>query len=140
MQISLTPAVTRHLVSCLEHGLWHVAGLGLLGCVACSKPDDVHVRITYAADTAAAPLQHVQAIVGANKSSWPQLLPGESVSVVLNPDGEPPELSLLFELAKQKYSWEAPQFTPQGFAIAIAIHADGSVSERHCVAPCALPE
>jgi len=60
--------------------------------------------------------------------------------VVLNPEGEPPELTLLFEFAAQKQAWEAPQFTPKAFAITITIHADASVSERHCIAPCALPD
>jgi hypothetical protein len=69
----------------------------VLALAACSKPDE-RIAIRYDAPPGAPALGVVEAIVGGNESSWPDLSPGESVSVVLNPDGEPAELTLLFEL------------------------------------------
>jgi hypothetical protein len=110
----------------------------LLALAACSKPDDVRIAIRYEAPSGAPALGVVEAIVGATKSSWPDPSPGESVSVVLNPDGEPAELTLLFELDGQRHSWEGPRPTLAGHAIAVTIRPDASVSERHCKLPCSL--
>ena len=110
----------------------------LLTLAACSKPGDVRIAIHYEASSGAPALGVVEAIVGASKSSWPNLSPGESVSVVLNPDGEPAELTLLFELNGRRHSWEGPGPTLAGHTIAVKIRPDASVSERHCKLPCSL--
>jgi hypothetical protein len=99
---------------------------------------EVGVSIHYDAPAGAPPLGVVGAFVGGEKTQWPDLNPGESVSVVLNPLGEPAELTLLFELEGQQHTWEGPRPTLAGHSIAVTIHPDASVSERHCKLPCTL--
>jgi hypothetical protein len=110
----------------------------VLPALACSKPDDVRVSIHYDAPAGAPALGVVGAFVGGEKTQWPDLSPGESVSVVLNPLGEPAELTLLFELEGHQHTWEGPRPTLAGHSIAVTIHPDASVSERHCKLPCSL--
>jgi hypothetical protein len=110
----------------------------LLPDLACSKPDDVRTSIHYDAPSGAPALGVVSVVVGGDKTQWPDLSPGESVSVVLNPQGLPAELTLLFELEGRQHTWEGPRPTLAGHAIAVTIRPDASVSERHCKLPCSL--
>jgi hypothetical protein len=106
---------------------------------ACTAPDAVHVNLKYAAERSSAPLEKLRVFAGANKSSWPALQPGESVSVVLPPDGEPPQVTMTYRLASVQREWRGPSMaTGVGYRIEITVSSDGSVSEQHCETPCSL--
>ena len=79
------------------------------------------------------------ATVGPDKMEWGYIESGDTVSGVLDPDGDIPVLDLSFVLAGQEHAWRGPTF-PQGtgFRIRIEIDAKGTVSERHCFWPCWL--
>ena len=69
------------------------------------------------------------------------IAPGESVSVVLPPEGEPPQVTMTYTLAGQKRSWLGPAIARGvGYAIEISIAPDGGVTEQHCTMPCSLPQ
>jgi hypothetical protein len=109
---------------------------GLAGCV---HRDDVHIRVTRAAGPGAPPLENLTVFVGGSKSWWPTISPGQSVSVVLPPEGEVPQVTMVYNLANQKRSWKGPDVSRgTGYAISIAIWADGKVTEQHCTMPCAF--
>jgi hypothetical protein len=109
-----------------------------LATLSCSRSDDVRLNIAYTAASGAPPLLELEAIVGASKSSWPDLAAGKEVSVVLNPEGEPPELTILFKLAEEKHSWEGPRLAAKGYDFALSIGPDAQISEQHCSRPCSL--
>lgn len=112
----------------------------MLLSASCRDRDDVRVRITHRARAAEPPIENVVVFVGGSKSSWPQLSSGESVSVTLSPEGQPPTVSMNFTLAGQDHTWRGPPIAVGvGYAIAIEIDAYGRIQERHCIAPCPLP-
>lgn len=115
-------------------------GAVLVVAAGCSRDDDVRVRVSRVKGPRPARIENVTLFVGANKSSWPELAPGEVVSVVLNPDGEPPQLTLTFTLDTEKRSWLGPPLAQgAGYVSDIVIDDEGSVTEQHCRTPCALP-
>ena len=84
-------------------------------------------------------LQKVAVFVGANKSTWTELNPGESVTVVLPPDGEPPQVTLKYEVEGRAREWRGPPIDPGvGYKINITVSGDGTLTERHCATPCDL--
>jgi hypothetical protein len=106
---------------------------------ACTAPDAVHIELTYSAKAGSPPLQQLLVFAGASKSSWPTVQAGESVSVVLPPDGEPPQLTMTFTLGTVPREWRGPAIAPGvGYRIGIEVTADGEISERHCEMPCSL--
>lgn len=114
----------------------------LLGALlsGCRSKDAVRVRLTFDAPAGSRPLTKVTVFAGANKSSWPTIAAGDSVSVVLPPEGEPPALSMTYTLGPAPHEWRGPpRPSGIGYAIAVRIGADGTVSERHCQSPCDLP-
>ncbi len=121
--------------------LWALAVAALLvGSVACVRRDDVSVRVTFRAPGGSAPLEDFKIFVGGSKSWWAKIGPGETVSVNLPPEGEPPELSATYRFAGATQSWRGPRLQRGvGYAVAIAIAGDGSATETHCAKPCALP-
>ncbi len=114
--------------------------VGLCFLASCRGKDAVRVRLTYDAPVGARPLEKVTVFAGANKSSWPNIAAGESVSVALPPEGEPPGVLLAYTVGSAPRQWRGPSM-PRGIGYAIGIHiaTDGSVTERHCQSPCDLP-
>ena len=111
--------------------------VGSLG--GCIRREDVQVRVTHVGGSGAGVLENVTVFVGGNKSSWPELAPDESVSVVLSPMGEP-EITMTYTLSRVKRTWRGPHLSRgEGHAIGIRIAADGAVTERHCTRPCSPP-
>ena len=104
---------------------------------ACTARDAVHIQVTYAAEPASIPLQTLLVFAGASKSSWSLLQPGESVSVVLQPQGEPPQVTMTYAVGALPREWRGPAIPAGvGYRIEITVTADGSVAERHCQMPC----
>jgi len=119
---------------------WRSALLMGLLLAACSRPGLVQVRVEYAGAAGAPALQELAAIVGSSKSIWPELAPGEAVSVVLNPESGSPDLTIVFQRAGKGRSWEGPRLGGVGYVIVVRIGSDGSIRERHCRSPCSLSE
>lgn len=114
--------------------------LAVLLLSACHAKDAVRVRLTFDAPPGSPSLTRVTVFAGANKSSWPTIAPGESVSVVLPPEGEPPDLSVTYTLGPAPHQWRGPSRPAGvGYAIAVRIAGDGMVTERHCQSPCEMP-
>jgi hypothetical protein len=77
--------------------------------------------------------------VGADKSWWPEVAPGEAVSVVLDPGGDPPQLIMSFTSQGVERHWRGPELeTGSGYTMIVGIARDGGVAEDHCRMPCSL--
>lgn len=112
--------------------------IAALLATACSRPDDVHVRLTRLKDTDAAVIDWMTVFSGADKRSL-DLSPGETGRVVLRPDGERPDVVLTFRLDGESRSWQGPPLAKgSGYAVDLVIDGDGVVSEAHCRMPCEL--
>lgn len=108
--------------------------------LACVRRDDVRVRVTRTLGADQPPVENLTLFVGGSKSWWPRIGPGESVSVVLSPEGEPPQPTMTYSVAGRRFDWRGPHLAAgSGYVIAIAIGADGQATERHCSTPCSLP-
>ncbi len=108
-----------------------------LGCV---RRDDVQVRVVYENGADAKPVENFTVFVGANKSWWATISPGESVSVVLPPAGEPPQVSAIYTAAGSKKDWRGPSLPAgAGYAVELRLAPNGALTERHCTRPCSLP-
>ncbi|HVZ36187.1 MAG TPA: hypothetical protein VG963_27355 [Polyangiaceae bacterium] len=122
-------------------GAWRAFGgiiAALLG--SCSKPNSIHFRVTNAGTTEADRITELRVYAGAEKSSWPYVAPQESVSVWLDPGGDPSALTLSYEFHGEERFWRAPDLGQGiGYVIAVEIRRDGTVGERHCRRPCRLP-
>jgi hypothetical protein len=106
----------------------------------CARRDDVDVRVTYEAGRGAAPLEDLTVFVGGSKSWWPTVSGGDSVRVLLSPQGEPPTLTITFRLGGVARDWRGPALQKgAGYSVAVRIAADGQVREADCRAPCRLP-
>jgi hypothetical protein len=114
-----------------------VTGAGLLG--GCVSRDDVHIQVNYVDHTDATPIDNLTVFAGGNKTWWPTLTPGKSVSVVLPPNGDA-DITMTYTLAGTKRYWRGPVLA-QGasYAISITIAGEGNITERHCTMPCSLP-
>jgi hypothetical protein len=111
-----------------------------LVAAGCVRRDDVNVRVTFEAARGTAPLENLTVFIGGSKSWWPTVSAGESVSVLLSPQGEPPTLTMTFRLGGVVHDWRGPNLQKgAGYAIAARIGADGRVSEGECRLPCSLP-
>lgn len=101
--------------------------------------DGIVASVTFAAN-ATSDLGEVVLIAGADKTHWGTLTHGQTVSTILSPMGEPPEVFMTYVFAGQKLSWEGPRLAKgTGHRIHISINAHGDVSEQHCIQPCRLP-
>ena len=101
------------------------------------RADNARIRLSV---SGAEPLGDVRIVVGGEKTWWPELRPGESVGVVLNPLGETPRLHLQFDWRGQRRYWDGPDLgAGVGYAIGVDVHADGTISEKHCLTPCWPP-
>jgi hypothetical protein len=106
----------------------------------CARRDDVNVRVTYEAARGAAPLENLTVFVGGSKSWWPTVSGGQSVSVILSPQGEPPTLTMTFRLSGVVHDWRGPGLQKgTGHVVAATIGANAAVREANCKAPCSLP-
>jgi len=106
---------------------------------ACSRSDDVFVRVSRAESLGRTRVENLQVIVGASKSSWPDLAPGKAVSVVLNPEGETAVGALAFGFDGEPANLRGPELARgMGHALEVAIDEAGTVTERHCERPCEL--
>src|SRR5688500_15444085 len=76
---------------------------------ACAARDAVHIKVTYDAAPASRPLDKLLVFAGASKSSWPAIQPGESVSVVLPPQGQPPQVTMTYALGSTPREWRGPE-------------------------------
>jgi hypothetical protein len=104
---------------------------------ACAGEHDVKVTVAYAAISHAPKLELVTVVAGGDKSSWPQLQPGDKVSVVLKPQGAPPQLTLLSSSAGIKHAWDGQAFgVGVGYEIQLRVDATGRVLEHHCLGSC----
>ena len=107
---------------------------------SCARRDDVRVRVTSAGGAGAAPVENVTVFVGGSKSWWPSIAAGETVSVVLSPEGEPPETTMTYTTSGRRHDWRGPALAKgRGHLIAIEVAPDGTATERHCSTPCSLP-
>jgi hypothetical protein len=112
----------------------------LLSAVGCVHRDDVSVRVTFRAPGGSPALEDFKIFVGGSKSWWAKIEAGETVSVNLPPEGEPPELSATYRFAGAMQSWRGPRLQRGvGYVVVIGIAGDGSATETHCAKPCALP-
>jgi hypothetical protein len=108
------------------------AALATVVLSACIGPHDVQVEVSYDAPESAPVLMELALIAGSDKSSWPSLTPGDRVSVVLKPEGSPPQLTVLFARAGERHAWEGPRFpVGKAYKIRVSIDGMGRVSERH---------
>jgi hypothetical protein len=106
--------------------------LVLAGLSGCHGKDAVRVRLTFDAPAGSRPL--------ANVTVWPIITAGDSVSMTLPPEGEPPEIFMKYTAGPAPREWRGPPILRGvGYAIAIRVASDGSVTERHCQSPCDLP-
>ena len=71
-------------------------------------------------EPASIPLQKLLVFAGASKSSWSLLQPGESVSVVLPPQGEPPQVTMTYAVGAVPREWRGPAI-PAGVGYRIEI-------------------
>jgi hypothetical protein len=116
---------------------WWGLILASLPFFACVHPDDARIRLSFDAPRGSRAVEKVTVYFGGSKSSWPSLAPGESVSVVLSPEGDLPVLSMTYWLGSAPRTWNGPSPTRgQGYAISIHIGKDARVTERHCTMPC----
>jgi len=124
-----------------RRGFVTLAFLGLLSVTpACVRRDDVSVRVTFQSPSDRAPLRDCTVFVGASKTWWPTIAPGETVSANVPPGGEPPELSATYRFEGTSRSWRGPLLERGvGYAVAIVVAGDGTATERHCARPCTLP-
>ena len=108
-----------------------------LGCV---RRNDVQVRVVYENGAGAKPVENFTVFVGGSKSWWATISPGESVSVVLPPEGEPPQVSAIYTAGGNKRDWKGPSLPAgAGYAVELRLAPNGTVSERHCTRPCSMP-
>jgi hypothetical protein len=115
-----------------------VAAIGfLLPVSGCVHRDDVKLRIH---NDAHRPIENTRVYAGADKSWWQTIAAGDSVGVLLRPDGEPPQLEISFEIGHLPYRWTGPQIAVgTGYAIDIHVADNGAVTAQHCLFPCSLP-
>jgi hypothetical protein len=115
-----------------------VAALGLLSSAwGCVHRDDVKLRIH---NDAHRPVENARVYAGADTAWWPTIAPGDSVGVLLRPDGAPPQLELSFEIAHLPYRWSGPRMAVgTGYAIDIHVADNGAVTGQPCLFPCSLP-
>jgi hypothetical protein len=112
----------------------------LFAATGCVRRSDVQVRVTNESGADAASVENLTVFVGGSKSWWPTIAPGESVSVTLPPEGEAPQVSLVYTASGTKKNWKGPSLrTGIGYAVDLRVAPDGSVTERHCARPCTLP-
>jgi hypothetical protein len=122
-------------------GAWRVLG-GVVAAllIGCSKPDAIHFRVTNTGTAEVDRILDLRVYAGADKSSWPYVEPRETLSVRLDPGGDPPNMTLSFKLRDQEGHWRAPALEQGiGYAVAVEIRPDGSVAAQHCRRPCTLP-
>jgi hypothetical protein len=120
-------------------GFAFAAWVIMLAGAGCVRRSDVQVRVTCESGAGAA-VENLTVFVGGSKSWWPTIAPGESVSVTLPPEGETPQVSLVYTAGGTKRNWKGPSLTTGvGYAVDLRVAADGSVTERHCARPCTLP-
>jgi hypothetical protein len=89
--------------------------IAVLLAAACSRPDDVQVRLTRMKNANAAAIDWITVFSGADKRSL-ELSPGETGQVVLRPDGERPDVILTFRVDGVPRSWQGPPLR-QGLGI-----------------------
>jgi hypothetical protein len=127
------PSLYNLMVACL-----FLASL-FRGCI---RPDDVKFRLTN--DTLnhgqGRPIQDIRVYVGGSKAWWDVVVPGDSVGVLLRPEGETPTVSLSYKFDGRTIRWDGPEI-PRGvgYAINIRIGSTGAATERHCRFPCVFP-
>lgn len=115
-----------------------IAVVAALLAAACSRSDDVQVRLTRLMDADAAVIDWMTVFSGADKRSL-ELSPGETDRVVLRPNGERPDVILTFRVDGESRSWQGPPLAKgSGYAVDIVIDGDGVVTESHCRMPCEL--
>lgn len=87
----------------------------------------------------AKPIERLTVFVGGSKSSWPVIAPGDSVSVVLPPEGEPPQVSAIYLVGGSRKDWRGPVMEAgAGYLVELRVSPDGRMVERHCSRPCDL--
>jgi hypothetical protein len=123
---------------------WRIAGIAVIAAAlaagaACTRKGDVHVKVVCENVPGAKPIERLTVFVGGSKSSWPVVVPGDSVSVVLPPEGEPPQVSAIYSIGGSRKEWRGPAMDAgAGHLVELRISADGRVVERHCSRPCDL--
>ena len=115
----------------MQARLWWRLILASLPFFACVHPDDARIRLTFDAPVGSRPVEKVTVYFGGGKSSWPSLAPGESVSVVLSPEGDLPVLSMTYWLGPAPRTWNGPSST-RGKGYAISIHIRRMCTPSSC--------
>ena len=122
----------RHVVVCVP---LLVAG----GCAVWSN-DAVRITVSFTGSTPQAQLRNLTVVSGNDRYSWDALASGDSRNVNLLPDSaDDRRLTFLYTLDEQAMSWEGPAIPlGAGYRIAVAVDAQGRITERHCLLPCSL--
>jgi hypothetical protein len=114
-------------------------GSVLGGCV---HPDDVKVRVINGAPPGgqARPIEDLRVFAGGSKAWWSTVAPGDSVSVLLRPNDQPPQVTMSCKVDGRTVWWDGPAMPlGVGYAIAIRVVSAAAITERHCNFPCFWP-
>lgn len=106
----------------------------------CSKPGDTRVTVQVLDGPGAVTVEELRVHLGGENFTR-TLGPGESLSVVLNPVGGLPCVTLLFLRNGESHGWRGACIEGgKRYEISIGIDPGGSIMEKHCKEPCSLPE
>jgi hypothetical protein len=112
----------------------------LAGACAVWSNDAVRVTVSFTGSTPQTQLRNLTVVSGNDRYSWDALASGDSRDINLLPDAAGDRrLTFLYTLDEQAMSWEGPAIPlGAGYRIAIAVDAQGRITERHCLLPCSL--
>jgi hypothetical protein len=116
---------------------WRIAGIAVIAAAlaagaACTRKGDVHVKVVCENVPGAKPIERLTVFVGGSKSSWPVVVPGDSVSVVLPPEGEPPQVSAIYSIGGSRKEWRGPAMDAWSSAIAPGRATCSDARENGC--------
>jgi hypothetical protein len=105
----------------------------------CALGSRVDVSVTFAGSGGNERVERLYVHTSGNKAFRSSLAPGETAHLLLDPEGEQPQLVLGYTLHGKRLGWDGPEFPPgTGYRMVVTIDSQGAISERHCMAPCCL--